>query len=107
MENKQLKDFNEKCATYLSWSYELWKKEKRLEEDLIDTYYWYDKKGNPYSDEELKFDSDWNWIMIVLEAIVEECSENYHFESYYEILDCILDLEKTKQAIYKYIIDNE
>jgi hypothetical protein len=86
--------FNKKCAEYLGW--------KCISDniDYIDTVSWYDSENNKY--ECLRFDSDWNWIMVLLEAILEEVSEEGDFAPYHDILDYIPDLEKTKQAIIDY-----
>lgn len=100
------KDFNEKCAEYLGWDIEEWEGKNRLGEDLTDTIYIYDNEGNAYSEEELHFNSDWNWIMLVIEAILDECSEEGDLEPYYIVTDAIPVLEDVKQEILNYF-DNE
>ena len=92
-----MKDFNKKCAEYLGW---------RLEKTWERNLWWYEEDF-AYNEKELKFDSDWNWIIIVLEAILNECSEEGNLEPYYVVTDYIPVLEDTKQAIYNYITDNE
>ena len=92
-----MKDFNEKCAEYLGW---------RLEKTWEKNLWWYEEDF-AYNKTELKFDSDWNWIMIVLEAILDECSEDYHFEPFNLITDDIPNLEKLKKKIYNYITNDE
>lgn len=97
-----MKDFNEKCAEYLGW--------KCVPDniDSTDTVSWLDSEDKKY--EWLRFDRDWNWIIIVITKIMEECFDgdtNEAFEDYYCILDAIPDLEDTKQAIYNYITNDK
>ena len=96
-----MKDFNEKCAEYLCWIKTI------SDEDLAGkkTYLWIASNNKTHT--YLKFDSDWNWLIIVLEAILEECSEDGDLSPYYDILDSLPDLKATKQAIYNYITYNE
>jgi hypothetical protein len=89
------KEFNEKCAEYLGWI-----KTNESVVKGIEIIYWTDTQNNDYS--YLKFHDDWNWIMLLLEAILEECSEKDDFTLYHDILDNIPDLEMTKQAIIDY-----
>lgn len=54
------KKFNEKCAKFLGWEYN------------TETCRWNENMTHDYSfiyDEDLKFHSDWNWIMEVLNGI--------------------------------------
>jgi PAS domain-containing protein len=47
--------FNESCVRLLGWEAEEWLGKDRLGERAEDTWYWYDKDGNAYSEEELDF----------------------------------------------------
>lgn len=67
MTQKWINDFNKKCAEFLDWKFE--------EDDLIFSF---DKKNSfeflnrpAYAIYDLKFHSDWNWIMEVFEYILE------------------------------------
>lgn len=93
MENNE---FNTKCAEYLGWT----KTVAPMTLYKLSTIYWTDNNKKDYW--ELKFDSDWNWIMLVLEAILEECSEDGDLDDYNDILDSLPFLEDTKQAIINY-----
>jgi hypothetical protein len=93
------KEFNEKCAEYLGWTFDKYRKANK------NSYYkdykiWLDKNNKAHS--KLKFNSDWNWIMLLLEAILDECGEEDKLRSYYVVVDNIPDLEMTKQAIIDY-----
>jgi hypothetical protein len=96
---KTNKEFNEKCAEYLGWRNVTFTNKGVIEPTTI----WTDKNGSSGT---LHFDSDWNWIMILLEAILDECSEQDKLRNYYVIVDKIPNLEKTKQAIINYINEN-
>jgi len=52
-------EYNKLCAEFLGWNY------------LISGVY--KDELTIYKKEELKFDSDWNWIMEVVEKIEKEC----------------------------------
>lgn len=59
MTQEEIIDYNKRCAEFLGW--------KNLNDDSFPEYI--DKLGNFYPLKELTFDSDWNWIMEVVEAI--------------------------------------
>jgi hypothetical protein len=59
MNNKEIENYNRLCAEFLGW--------KNLNDDSFPEYI--DKLGNFYPLKELTFDSDWNWIMEVVDAI--------------------------------------
>lgn len=92
-----MKDFNEKCAEYLGWEYHsgYW-----INPNIVDP-------TQMKRTDELGFNTDWKWIMIVIEAILEECSEDGDLEPYSVILDSIPYIEAVKQEIYNYITNNE
>jgi hypothetical protein len=92
-----MKDFNEKCAEYLGWDYHngFW-----IRTGVTDV-------TQMRRTDELRFDFDWNWIILVLAAILEECNEEGDLEPYYIVTDAIPVLKDIKQAIYNYITDNE
>jgi hypothetical protein len=56
---EEILEYNKKCADFRGW--------KDLNNDSFPEYI--DKLGNFYPLKELKFHSDWNWIMEVVEAI--------------------------------------
>ncbi len=56
---EEILEYNKKCADFRGW--------KDLNNDSFPEYI--DKLGNFYPLKELKFHSDWNWIMEVKEAI--------------------------------------
>lgn len=89
------KDFNEKCAEYLGW----YKTDES--KDGIELIWWTDTFNNTYS--YLKFHDDWNWIMLILEAILEECSKGDDLDDYNDILDSLPFIKDTKQAIINYL----
>lgn len=100
-----MKDFNEKCAEYLGWKYI--DVEDYVETAEYEVYWWDITNKCIYNQKDLEFDSDWNWIMLVIEKILDNISEDYDFEPYYLIIEKIPNLEETKQAIYNYITNNE
>jgi hypothetical protein len=102
-----MKNFNEKCAEYLG---AYWVND---DTEAFPDGYWmlsYEEDGetyeSAYASKDMNFDSDWNWIMILLEAILDECYEEGDLEPYYIVTDAIPVLEDTKQAILNYF-DNE
>lgn len=80
--------FNKKCAEFLGWYYEnnKWLKLESLNDGVIAVL-----KCN--SDFDLKFHSDWNWIMEVVEAIEKL---EFRFEFAFNEIDmyCIKDEER-------------
>lgn len=115
------KEFNELCAEFMDF---IPKKFKKSDTTII----WCDAKhGLPVG--ELKFHDDWNWIMIVVDAIEKTyddfhgyfsvqmvgntCSivgtklrtskENYH-PAYYDSLTMDTKLESTVHVIYEFLL---
>lgn len=98
MTQQEILDYNKRCAAFLGGVY-----------DSDMTRYWFhlpikwDGLFAPTT-EELKFHSDWNWIMEVVEAILEKCSNSDDMEAYYNILDTFPRKEAVVQAINKFLI---
>ena len=89
---KEDEDFNIKCAEYLKWDF---LKGYWIRPGVTDV-------TQMRRTENLGFHSDWNWLMLVLHGIQEECSEKDEYGPYGNILDNIPDLKHTKQAILDY-----
>lgn len=92
MDKEEILDYNKLCAEFLN--IEKFK-------DLLSTL----NSGkisietNIY--EQSKFHSDWNWIMQVVEKILEIYSESDYMEIYYNIIDKIPDKEAVVEIIYE------
>ena len=61
MNKQEIENYNRLCAEFLGW--------KNLNDDSFPEYV--NPLGDFYQLKELKFHSDWNWIMAVVEAIEE------------------------------------
>lgn len=59
MTQQEILEYNKLCAEFLGW--------KNLNDDSFPEYV--DKLGNFYPLKELKFHSDWNWIMEMLDKV--------------------------------------
>ena len=98
MTQQEILDYNKRCTEFLGWT--------NLNDESFPEYL--DKVGNFYPLKELKFDSDWNWIMEVVEAIkektnfktIDECSED---EWYATIGVTRLTITSKKQAVVEAI----
>ena len=53
--------------------------------------------------EDLKFHSDWNWLMEVVEKILNICAENDDLEKYAVITDNIPYIQQTYDECIKFI----
>lgn len=53
--------------------------------------------------EDLKFHSDWDWLMEVIEKILNICSENDDLEKYHIITDNIPYIQPTYNECVKFI----
>jgi hypothetical protein len=52
---------------------------------------------------ELKFDTDWNWLMEVVEKILNICLELDSMEMYYSITDSIPDINQSYNEVIEFI----
>jgi hypothetical protein len=75
----------ENCVTYV------------LPKNLADPIYKLDSRFI------LEFDTDWNWLMEVVEKILNICSENDDLEKYYIITDNIPYIQPTYNECVKFI----
>ena len=98
--NKENEVFNKKCAEYLGWEYH----SHSALSPPVNVEWWINDKNDYVLN--LHFDSDWNWIMLVLLKILEECKEEGDVAPYYDITDNIPFLENIKQAILDYVDNN-
>jgi hypothetical protein len=55
------------------------------------------------SDEELQYHLDWNWLMEVVETILNICAENDDLEKYAVITDNIPYIQPTYNACIEFI----
>jgi hypothetical protein len=72
-----MKKNNKIIAEFMNFVFEKWKGKDRLGTDNTDIEYCYDEEGNVIDD--LKFDSDWNWLMTVVEKIYQT---NLYYDKY-------------------------
>ena len=99
MTQEEIDNYNCLCAKFLGWVYNeqtnFWNEDMRHDFSFLEDY-------------DLKFHSDWNWIMEVVEAIVkkigvkavDECSEN---EWYATIGVTRLGITSKKEAVVQAI----
>jgi hypothetical protein len=52
----------------------------------------------------MKFHSDWNWLMEVVEKILNICSESDEMERYYTIIDGIPSIESVYECCIEFIL---
>ena len=92
-------EYNRKCATFLGWSYYFASAYIPTKKSIVDIGI----KNNSYPLNEMKFHSDWNWIISVLNNInklnliqSEECNKlridlinTYHSFNKNEIIESI------------------
>ena len=74
---------------------------------------WYDAEENlllGYTNDntfdELLFNKSWDWLMPVMQKILNICSESDNMESYYTIVDTIPNIESTYRTIVEFIKQN-
>jgi len=53
--------------------------------------------------EQSKFDTDWNWLMEVVEKILNICLELDSMEMYYSITDSIPDINQSYNEVIEFI----
>jgi len=56
-----------------------------------------------YGVDELKYHTDWNWLMQVVEKILNISLELDSMETYYNITDSIPNIEQTHEAVIEFI----
>jgi hypothetical protein len=69
--------------------------------DYPDSTYWYKEGKAPLTI--LLFDTDWNWLMQVVEKILNISLELDSMETYYNITDSIPNIEQTHEAVVKFV----
>lgn len=98
MTEQEILDYNARCAEFLGGVY-----------DSDMTKYWFHlpiKWEGTFAPttEDLKFHSDWNWIMLVVEKVLDVCLKLDTMEMYYNITDSVPDLKFTANAINEFLI---
>jgi len=53
--------------------------------------------------DDLKYHTDWNWLMQVVEKILNISLELDSMETYYNITDSIPNIEQTHEAVVKFV----
>lgn len=59
--------------------------------------------GDEYTKYDLKFHKDWNWLMPVIEKILDISLNLDTMEMYYNITDCIPNITQTHIAVTDFI----
>lgn len=70
MTEQEILEYNKRCAKFLGW--------KNLNDDSFPEYV--NPLGDFYQLKELKFHSDWNWIMDVVEAIENKLNDSFNVD---------------------------
>ncbi len=94
-------EFNTLCAKFLGWRMgHKDKDEKRWSDN------WFDR--NEIRHERLSFETDWNWLMKVIEQTLIYCQANDCMEEhYYPITDAIPDKQSTVRVIWEFLNSTE
>ena len=69
--------------------------------DYKNTSYWYKKGEAPLVF--LSFHSDWNWLMRVIEKILQVCAEMDEMERYWRITDAMPYIDSVYTACVKFV----
>lgn len=69
--------------------------------DYPTSTYWYKEGEAPLTI--LLFDTDWNWLMPVVEKILNISLELDSMEAYYNITDSVPNIEQTHEAVVEFI----
>jgi len=91
MNEKEILEYNKRCAEFLGW--------KNLNDDSFPEYV--NPLGDFYQLKELKFHSDWNWIMEVVEAI-EKLKFNVRITIACITIENAFDNDSNLSPIYKF-----
>lgn len=102
MTTEEILEYNKRCAEFLGWDYN--KFMDRWNEDMHHQYSFVEST-------ELKFHSDWNWIMEVVEAIEElfdgevlvEISDESCYIGYHKEYEKYATMESKKEAVVQAI----
>ena len=112
MTQEEINDYNRMCAEFLGYEYI----SKDLHPQAYENYGWWvkgtytnniDARNNlnwKGFNSSLKFHSDWNWIMKIIEKILDVCLNLDSMEMYYNITDAIPEQHKVMQAINQFLI---
>jgi hypothetical protein len=99
MTQKEILEYNKRCAEFLGvdvdYSTEVYKDSKSPLRHYI---------NNKPKSEPLLFHSDWNWIMKMIEKILDIALEIDSMEMYYNITDAIPDINATTLSINQFLI---
>ena len=64
----------------------------------------YDYNGNHYKMDELQFHTSWDWLMPVVEKILDiSFQDEGDAEDFYSIRDCMPDINHTYKAVVEFI----
>lgn len=88
---EEILEYNKRCAEFLGW--------KNLNDDSFPEYV--NPLGDFYQLKELKFHSDWNWIMAVVEAI-EKLKFNVRITIACITIENAFDNDSNLSPIYKF-----
>ena len=91
MTQQEILEYNKRCAEFLGW--------KNLNDDSFPEYV--NPLGDFYQLKELKFHSDWNWIMAVVEAI-EKLKFNVRITIACITIENAFDNDSNLSPIYKF-----
>ena len=69
--------------------------------DYPNTTYWYKKDCQPLTI--LLFHSDWNWLMRVIEKILQVCAEMDEMEMYWRITDAMPYIDNVYNTCVEFV----
>ena len=101
MNKQEIENYNRLCAEFLGW--------EKCDTVYRTVEYYNNEKvvGNATHPAHMKFHSDWNRIMEVVEKMLDICLNLDSMEMYYNITDAIPEQYKVVQAINQFLIRNE
>ena len=104
MEQKEILEGNKLIAEFMGYSL------RNVDSDMEWDFNPFANEGSPLklpiiggTINSMLFHSDWNWLMAVVEKILDTCSETDDMESYYTVVDAIPNITSTHRTVVEFI----
>ena len=107
MTQEEILEYNKRCAELLGAEHYIPKAWYYFPQYREHYYFKNRYYPNRFTIKMMKFHSDWNWIMEVVDNILEKCSNLDNMEIYYKILDAFPKKEAVVEAINQFLTHYE